>query len=246
MTKKLQLNITPDNIILSHTPMRDLPFKDKPVMVVGMPSCLDVAKHYGFNKIFTSQDVVGWDPRIYPLLKTSQSKSHPIDFKEPVAAVLIMAESSDWGRDIQVILDLMRSQDGVIGTFQSEKQAIPIYFCNCDFVYASDYPTTRITQGAFKLALEQIYLRSCGRPLASISFGKPQTATYEYAKRYFDKLGCIQIIAVGDNPQSDIVGAKQFGWKSVLVRTGVWKEGDESGNPDLIVNSIQQAVEVII
>ena len=29
---------------------------------------------------------------------------------------------------------------------------------------------------------------------------------------------------IGDNPESDIKGAIEVGWKSILVRTGVHKE----------------------
>jgi ribonucleotide monophosphatase NagD (HAD superfamily) len=28
---------------------------------------------------------------------------------------------------------------------------------------------------------------------------------------------------IGDNPAGDIIGANEFGWKSILVRTGVYK-----------------------
>jgi ribonucleotide monophosphatase NagD (HAD superfamily) len=36
-----------------------------------------------------------------------------------------------------------------------------------------------------------------------------------------------RIYMIGDNPASDIRGANRFGWESVLVKTGVWKEDDD-------------------
>lgn len=35
---------------------------------------------------------------------------------------------------------------------------------------------------------------------------------------------------VGDNPASDIAGARNFGWESILVRTGVFRGEDNDSN----------------
>lgn len=64
------------------------------------------------------------------------------------------------------------------------------------------------------------------------TFGKPSKLTFEYAKKIVDdqaeRLG-VEIsdyFMIGDNPAGDILGANEMGWKSILVRTGIYKPGD--------------------
>jgi ribonucleotide monophosphatase NagD (HAD superfamily) len=45
-----------------------------------------------------------------------------------------------------------------------------------------------------------------------------------------------------DNPASDISGAVAFGWKSLLVRTGVFKGGEPDAIPTRIVNDVEEGV----
>ncbi|KAK9364385.1 HAD-hyrolase-like-domain-containing protein [Lipomyces kononenkoae] len=50
---------------------------------------------------------------------------------------------------------------------------------------------------------------------------------------------------IGDNPASDIVGGNGYGWYSILVRTGVFKDGDQlhaAAKPKVIVDDVLEAV----
>lgn len=50
---------------------------------------------------------------------------------------------------------------------------------------------------------------------------------------------------IGDNPSGDIYGANLIGWESVLVKTGVFKQGDtlqEGHQPKHLVDSINEAL----
>ena len=60
---------------------------------------------------------------------------------------------------------------------------------------------------------------------------------------------------VGDNPTSDMEGVRRANihhmgsttqWRGVLVRTGVYKEGDETNGAHVVVDGIEQAVEWIL
>ena len=63
---------------------------------------------------------------------------------------------------------------------------------------------------------------------------------------------------IGDNPQSDIEGANRKAkanlektgirnWKSILVKTGVYKDGvDDSNGADYIVDDMEAAYELIL
>ena len=61
---------------------------------------------------------------------------------------------------------------------------------------------------------------------------------------------------VGDNPTSDIEGARRANiyhrkegktsWQGVLVRTGVYKEGDETNGAAAVVDGVAEAVDYIL
>ena len=56
---------------------------------------------------------------------------------------------------------------------------------------------------------------------------------------------------VGDNPASDIRGANAAGknWKSILVRTGVFKSEEQSegeDKADFICDNVENAIDLII
>ena len=62
---------------------------------------------------------------------------------------------------------------------------------------------------------------------------------------------------IGDNPLSDIDGAQRQGalnlsktgvnnWKSILVRTGVWKDGDDTKNATFVVDDMMAAYKTIL
>lgn len=56
------------------------------------------------------------------------------------------------------------------------------------------------------------------------------------------------VYMVGDNPASDITGAQNYGWKSCLVRTGVYRDGDSLGDlkPTYIINDVFEAVTKVL
>ena len=104
--------------------------------------------------------------------------------------------------------------------------------------------------------------------------GKPEVSQYHFAETKIDSLPshlpnvfhgdgkskmCIgQFFMVGDNHKTDILGAsralqvaedskgRRRKWKSVLVRTGVWKEGLPTHGATVIRNHVQEAVAWIL
>jgi HAD superfamily hydrolase (TIGR01458 family) len=71
--------------------------------------------------------------------------------------------------------------------------------------------------------------------------GKPSPYMFDSA---LDSMGIDRagVLMVGDRVSTDIVGARQAGIPSVLVKTGEFKEGDLSGDvqPDYVVNAITE------
>ena len=158
------------------------------------------------------------------------------------SAIMVLYESLDWGRDIQICCDILRSQNGVLGSlapFQHTphfSQEIPVYFSAPDFIWSNDFPVNRFGQGAFRRCMESAYQELTGHPLKVIQCGKPMPFTYDFAEQTLDQLarkmggglrahGARKMVyAVGDNLASDITGANHYGWKSILVRSGVFKD----------------------
>ena len=58
---------------------------------------------------------------------------------------------------------------------------------------------------------------------------------------------------IGDNPNSDIIGAKTLGWTSILVKTGIFdpnadssENGNDKANPaDYVVDNFEEAIKLI-
>lgn len=67
--------------------------------------------------------------------------------------------------------------------------------------------------------------------------GKPGEAFFRVALGDMD-LEASEVAVVGDDPESDVAGAKRGGLEAVQVRTGKWRPGDDVGEADLILDSI--------
>ncbi|ODQ81161.1 hypothetical protein BABINDRAFT_34248 [Babjeviella inositovora NRRL Y-12698] len=129
--------------------------------------------------------------------------------------------------------------------------SIPIIFSNNDFLWANEYPVLRFGQGAFRITMEALYREMNKAELQSTILGKPFKVSYDYAHHvlidWSRRLGSeIQpetqvlpqlnvapvqspfkkVYMVGDNPESDILGANNYGWESLLLRTGVFRDED--------------------
>lgn len=202
------------------------------------------------------------------------SKEIPNLEKNKFDAVLVFNDPHDWAADLQIISDLINSKDGYLGTLRDQKSSvpsIPIYFSNQDLLWANAYKLNRFGQGAFRLLVRKLYSElNEGMELKDMTLGKPTKLTYDFAHHvlidWYRKLLAGEIDAttatlpqlgdpvkespfsdvfmVGDNPASDIIGAQNYGWSSFLVKSGVYREGDNLGivKPTYIVKDVREAV----
>jgi HAD superfamily hydrolase (TIGR01450 family) len=75
--------------------------------------------------------------------------------------------------------------------------------------------------------------------------GKPSTEILEMALAVIKK-EANEIIIIGDDGYSDIEGGKQLGMKTVLVKTGIYKDGDEEKyKPNYSINNLKEIDKVI-
>jgi ribonucleotide monophosphatase NagD (HAD superfamily) len=137
--------------------------------------------------------------------------------------------------------------------FSQQHGQPPLYFSNPDLLWAAGWHLPRLGQGGFIHSLEGVWRRlTHGAELRKTVIGKPSALTYEFAEKRLDSYrrdlmcqttrtemathGTIRdlkkVYMIGDNPESDIMGANNYKsqrrteWVSVLVKTGVFREGE--------------------
>jgi HAD superfamily hydrolase (TIGR01456 family) len=247
LSKILRNPIHIDQFIQSHTPMRALAEYYNTVLVVGGEGykCREVAEQYGFKDIVVPNDIVAWDPTIAPyrvFTEEERKTSRPRDFsKINIDAIMVFSDSRDYATDMQIVIDLLRSENGRLGTMAKDpvESRIPIYFSQGDMLCPTEHWTPRMSQGAFRIGLEAMYKSLTGVDLERVVYGKPELATYKYADEvltsWMEQLHGEEklpenVYMVGDNPASDIVGGNMYGWNTCLVRTGVFQGGDNDEN----------------
>jgi len=201
-----------------------------------------------------------------------QDKNAP---EEPFASILVMCDPYEWYEAVQVSIDVLCSPTPLKLSFDAAAPPMPIHFSNPDFLSKFEHPHPRFAQGAFKTALLALYkerLRALRVPEESVmervgsslhQWGKPTAATFRFVEKRLRELtpangGEIvseRFYMVGDNPSSDMEGARRANifhrgsatsWQGVLVRTGVYKEGDETNGASVVVDGIAEAVDWIL
>jgi len=246
--------------------MRALADYYKTVLVVGGEGykCREVAEEYGFKDIVVPNDIIAWDPTIAPyrvFTDAERATSRPRDFsKTNIEAIMVFSDSRDYATDMQIIIDLLRSENGRFHTMAKDpvSQRIPIYFSQGDMLCPTEHPFPRMSQGTFRIGLEAMYKALTGEDLERVVYGKPELATYKYADEvltsWMEQIHGEEVLPenvymIGDNPASDIIGGNMYGWNTCLVRTGVFQGGDnDENNPASfgVFPTVLQAVQTAI
>jgi HAD superfamily hydrolase (TIGR01456 family) len=193
LSNRLKTDITSDQIVQGHTPMKDLSNSYNNVLVVGGMgnTCRNVAKNYGFKNVYTPLDIMKWDPSVTPYYSMTDEDlkfcecTEDIDFsKIKIDAIMVFADSRNWAADQQIILELLMSKNGYMGTISdSFEDGPPIYFAHSDFVWATNYRLVRYGMGALQVSIAALFKEHTGKELKVIRFGKPQRSTFKYAEK---------------------------------------------------------------
>ncbi len=194
LSKRLNTDIKRDQIIQGHTPMKDLVDTHKTVLVIGGVGndCRKVAQEYGFEDVVTPLDIMRWKPSVTPyhtLTKEEYECTEERDFdKTNIEAILVFADSRNWATDQQIILELLMSKHGRMGTVSpSFNEGPQLYFAHSDFVWATNYNLTRYGMGALQISLGALFKAHTGKELKMIRFGKPQKDTFKYTTKVLSK-----------------------------------------------------------
>ncbi|GAM23853.1 hypothetical protein SAMD00019534_070280, partial [Acytostelium subglobosum LB1] len=269
----LGFKIEEDRVMVAHTPMRPLAerYADGNVLIVARnhQTALNLAKWYGFKNCTSIYEYVEKRPYLNPgrrctFWTTGVQTDYKIDEPQekeqlPFKAIIFFENPEDWGESIQVMSDILQSKDGLISMNhidRSETQVIDLHVANPDFSYGGEFVLPRYTTGALITCLSTLFKIETGNDLKVTFYGKPEATTYQYAKVLMDaqlkKLNLAapkHIYAIGDNPQSDIMGANRLeheGWVSILVRTGVFKGDNDAKNPAKhVVDNVYEAIQLI-
>ncbi|KZT38048.1 HAD-superfamily hydrolase [Sistotremastrum suecicum HHB10207 ss-3] len=252
----LQHKISPDHLVQSHTVLKSVvdKYHNKGVLVLGgLEGIKDVAHGYGFKRVYTSHDLLRIVPGIWPFSSTSSPSSSSTStypdipyLPKPISAIFVFHDPRDWGRDIQIILDVLRSPP-------SETEPVELIFTNPDLIWKALHPKPRLGQGAFREAFQGVYRAFYGKQYPYVQFGKPSRDTYVFAEGVLrgmlrkNEEGAkgtdgMHVYMVGDNPAS--AGASAHGWPSILVRTGVYEpsNGEPAHEPTKIAEDVEEAV----
>jgi len=249
------------------------------------------SSRYGFETVVTPGDIYAAYPDIWPFSSNfddyykrfARPLPSPIDLARPseslkIDAIFVYNDPRDWGLDTTVMLDLLMSSQGIMGTLSPKNNnpnlpnrgylqdgQPPLYYSNPDLWWAARYHLPRLGQGGFREAFEGVWTAVTGGERMGVKMqktviGKPFKGTYDFAeKRLRDIRDSMaggashtplrKIFMVGDNPESDIRGGNTHKsphgseWLSILVRTGVYQNGEPSWKPRVIVDNVSEAVK---
>ncbi|KAI8029236.1 Uncharacterized protein YKR070W [Camellia lanceoleosa] len=278
----LGVKILPSQVVQGHSPFKGLlkRFENELIVATGKGEPSLVMSEYGFKKVLSLDEYAAYFDNIDPV---SQYKNWTTEqafnrcnismdlvprynvFSESVKAAFVISDPVDWGRDIQVLCDILRSR-GLPA--ENNRHQPALYFAADDLEYQAAFPAERLGMGAFRIALESIFNRIHHSALEYTSFGKPNPFVFKNAETILRQIqaschddnvvGTEDMVSldfktlymIGDNPVVDIKGAQQAGhpWFSILTRTGVFREKENHAEfpADLVVDTVEEAVEYIL
>lgn len=173
-----------------------------------------IAFSYGFNNVLSPADIIVAYPDIMPFVNIQHyvrwGRPLPCPLYDPLTqppgplkidAIFTFNDPRDWALDTQLILDLLLSHKGILGTISSlndnptlpnrgyqQDDQPPLYFSNPDLFWAAKYHLPRLGQGGFREAFEGVWKAVTGGEEKGVTlqkkmFGKPFQATFEFAER---------------------------------------------------------------
>ncbi|KAE8666374.1 50S ribosomal protein L10 [Hibiscus syriacus] len=170
LSELLGVNIMASQVVQGHSPFRNLlkKFENELIIATGKGDPALVMSEYGFKKVMSLEEYASYFENIDPVSQYKRWTTMPLsDRKAPAAprydvsservmAAFVVSDPVDWGRDIQVLCDVLRS-GGLPGDANSNQP--PLYFAADDLEYQAAFPSKRLGMGAFRIALESVFNR---------------------------------------------------------------------------------------
>lgn len=158
----LGVDVSPQLVCVSHTPMRTLAAKHKDDLVLAVGKDCDeisaVMADYGFNNVVTVGQLHNHFPTMYPDIKVMGDFPHGGRFDaQKFGAIFVLIDPIYWGRELQIVMDVLCANEGLLGSL-AQHQHVPLYSACSDFQYVGEFHLPRFGAGAFRAVLE---VRSC-------------------------------------------------------------------------------------
>ncbi|XP_045695202.1 haloacid dehalogenase-like hydrolase domain-containing 5 isoform X3 [Phyllostomus hastatus] len=183
----LGFKVEPDQIVLSHSPLK-LFFQHhgKRMLVTGQGPLVENARALGFENVVTVDELRLAFPVLDMVDLQRRPKTTPhlrTDFPA-IEGVLLLGEPVRWETSLQLIMDVLLS-NGNPGTVLATVPYphLPVLASNMDLLWMAEAKMPRFGHGTFLLCLEAIYRKLTGRELRYCGLtGKPSLLTYRYAE----------------------------------------------------------------
>ncbi|CAD8082861.1 unnamed protein product [Paramecium sonneborni] len=239
------------HVFLNYTPLRPImnEYQNKLILICGAGKLTEIAKDCELKYFYTIDEYSAlFDQVPFKEYETETIKQYEADIKQrnmdliknkQIEAIFIVFDPIKWEESIQTITKLVQ-----------ENNNLPIYVVNNDITYADNFKLPRLAFGTFTNALISILKKEHNIFPNIIYYGKPSINTFKYVQTYINEkhenIGNIYMI--GDNPASDIRGANQIGWPSILVRSGVFRgsENDVQDPGKYVVEDLMDAYNKIL
>ncbi|XP_002712834.1 haloacid dehalogenase-like hydrolase domain-containing 5 isoform X1 [Oryctolagus cuniculus] len=219
----LGCKVDPDQVILSHSPMKLFTqYHDKRMLVSGQGPLVENARALGFRNVVTVDELRMAFPVLDMVDLERRPKTTPLlrnDFPA-IEGVLLLGEPVRWETSLQLIMDVLLSNGNPgTGLATAPYPHLPVLASNMDLLWMAEARMPRFGHGTFLLCLEAIYQKVTGRELRYEGLmGKPSILTYQYAEELIRQQAVRRgwaapirkLYAVGDNPMSDVYGANLF------------------------------------
>nr|XP_036870825.1 haloacid dehalogenase-like hydrolase domain-containing 5 isoform X2 [Manis javanica] len=183
----LGFKVEPDQVILSHSPMKLFSqFHRKRMLVTGQGPLLENACGLGFENVVTVDEL----RMAFPGLDMVDLQRRPTTMPLPrndfpaIEGVLLLGEPVRWETSLQLIMDVLLSNGNPgTGLAAAPYPHLPILASNMDLLWMAEAKIPRFGHGTFLLCLEAIYQKLTGRELRYEGLmGKPSVLTYQYAE----------------------------------------------------------------
>ncbi|CAO2606407.1 Haloacid dehalogenase-like hydrolase domain-containing 5 [Lemmus lemmus] len=233
----LGCKVDPDQVILSHSPMKlFLQYHNKRMLISGQGPLVENARALGFQNVVTIDELRTAFPELdmVDLLRRPKT-THPRSDFPAIEGVLLLGEPVRWETSLQLIIDVLLSNGNPgTGLVTAPYPHLPVLASNMDLLWMAEAKMPRFGHGTFLLCLEAIYRKVTGKELKYEGLmGKPSILTYQYAENVIrqqaERRGWSapirKLYAIGDNPVSDVYGANLFNQHLQMAKRGEEEHG---------------------
>ncbi|XP_040594102.1 haloacid dehalogenase-like hydrolase domain-containing 5 isoform X3 [Mesocricetus auratus] len=250
--------VDPDQVILSHSPMKlFLQYHNKRMLVSGQGPLLENARALGFQNVVTVDELRLTFPELdmVDLERRPKKNTCPRNDFSAVEGVLLLGEPVRWETSLQLIMDVLLSNGNPgAGLVAAPYPHLPVLASNMDLLWMAEAKMPRFGHGTFLLCLETIYRKVTGKELKYEGLmGKPSILTYQYAediiRQQAERRGWSapirRLYAIGDNPVSDVFGANLFNQYLQTAKRGE-KEPGTGGQQKSRPSTIQSCASILV